>query len=76
MLCSFSRGNTTKSARKKHLQEILSQSTTKMKAYKPSSTLEIVFANSDLEGVVLGYDDPMVILARIVNADVKRVFID
>ena len=37
---------------------------------------EITFSNSDLEGVILGHDDLMIISAVIVNAEVKRVFVD
>ena len=46
------------------------------KVHKPSSTSEIIFSSSDLEGVISGHDDPMVILAVMVNAEVKLVFID
>ena len=49
----------------------------KMKnACKPLSTPKIVFSSSDLEGVVSGYEDPMVIWAMMLNAEVKRVFIE
>ena len=46
------------------------------KPYKPSVTPEIVFWSSDFEGVVPGHDDPMIISAKMVNAEVKRLFID
>ena len=46
------------------------------KVHKPSSTPEIVFSSSDLEGVVLDNDNAMVISVVMVNAEVKRVFID
>ena len=66
----------TKSSWKKHLQEILNVSSGKIK--KPAPTIspasEIVFSCSDLEGVIPRHDDPMVISATIVNAEVKRVF--
>ena len=39
--------------------------------HKPSSTLEIVFSSYDLEGVVPGHDDLMVIYAKMVNVEVK-----
>ena len=55
----FVGGHTAKSVCKKHLQEVLSLSTTKMKKiHKPSSTPEIVFSSSDLEGVVPGHTTP------------------
>ena len=58
-------GGTMKSAGKKHLQEVLSLSSEKMKmTHKPSSTPEIVFSSSDLNGIVLGHDDPMGCLVR------------
>ena len=67
----------TKSTRKRHLEEVLSLSTTRMKKpRKPSATPEIVFSSSDFKGVVPGHDDPMIILAKMVNAEVKRAFID
>ena len=67
----------TKSARKRHLQEVLSLSVTRMKKlHKLFATPEIVFSSSDFEGVVLRHDDPMIISAKMVNAEVKRVFID
>ena len=73
----FAGGSTTKSAHKKHPQEVLSLFAAKMKMiHKPSSTPKIVFTSYDLEGVVLGYDDPMIISAKMVNAEVKQVFID
>lgn len=46
------------------------------KAHNTSSTPEIVFSNSDLEGVVPRHDDPMVISSKMVNTVVKRAFID
>ena len=46
------------------------------KVHKPSSTPEIIFSNSDLQGVVPGHDDPMVISAIMVNVEVKQVFVD
>ena len=49
----------------------------KMKrTHKSSPTLKIVFSSSDPEGGILRYDDPMIISAVMVNAEVKRVFID
>ena len=66
-----------KSAHKKHLQEVLSLSSEKMKkTHKPSSTPEIVFSSSNLEGFILGHNDPMIISAIMVNAEVKRVFVN
>ena len=74
---AFAGGRATKLTRTKHLQEVLSLSTAKMKkVHKPSTTLEIVFSSSDFEEVVLGHDNLMVISAKMVNAEVKRVFID
>lgn len=62
-----------KSARKKHFQEVLSLSSKKMKkAPKPSPTLEIAFSSLDLEGIVPGHNDLMVISAVMVNAEVKN----
>ena len=73
----FAGGGATKLAHKKHLQEVLSLSATKMKkAHKPFSTPKIVFSNSDLGGVIPGHDDPMVISVKMVNAKVKQVFIN
>ena len=37
---------------------------------------EITLSNSDLEGVIPGYDDPMIISVVMVNVEVKRVFVD
>ena len=73
----YAGGGVIKSAHKRHLQEVLSLSATRMKKpHKLSTTPEIVFASSDFQGVVLGHDDPMIISAKMVNAEVKRVFID
>ena len=67
----------TKLAHKKHLQEVLSLSSGQMKkVHKVSSTLEIVFSSFNLERAILGHDDPMIISAAMVNAEVKRVFAD
>ena len=64
-------------ASEKHLQEVLSLSTAKMKkVHKPSTTPKIMFSSADFEEVVPGHDDRMVISAKMVNAEVKRVFID
>ena len=57
----FADSGTTKSAYKKHVQKVLSLSTTKMKAVCQSPTPKIVFSSSDLEGVIPRHDDPMVI---------------
>ena len=46
------------------------------KIQKLSPTPELVFSISDLESVILGHDDPMIILEVTVNAEVKRVFVD
>lgn len=46
------------------------------KTHKPLSTLEIVFSSSNLDRIVQGYDDLMIILAIMVNAKVKKVFVD
>ena len=71
----FAGGGITKLAHKKYLQEVLSLSTANMKkAHKTPSTLEIVFSSSDLEKVIPGHDDPMIISAVMVNAEVKRVY--
>ena len=60
----FVGGSMMKSTRKKHLQEVLSLTLEKMKkTYKPSSTLEIVFSSSDLEGTIPSHDDPIIISA-------------
>ena len=68
----------TKSSRKKHLQEVLNISSGKIK--KPSPTLpsmpEIVFSYSNMEGVIPGHNDPMVISTVMVNGELKRVFVD
>ena len=45
------------------------------KAHKPSSTPKIVSSSFDL-GVIPSHDDPMVIPARMVNANVKQVVTD
>ena len=75
---AFEKGGMTKSARKKHLQEVLNVSSGRIKklmlALPP--TLEIVFSNFDLEGIMPRHDDPMMISAIMVNADVKMVFVD
>ena len=50
---------------------------TKIKrAHKLSPTPEIVFSSSNFEKIVPGHGDLMVISAKMVNANVKRVFID
>ena len=71
-------GGTTKSTQKKHLQEALNLSFGKLK--KPMSTLpptlEIVFSNLDLEGVIPGHDGPMVIFTVMVNDEITKMFID
>lgn len=46
------------------------------KTHKPSSTPEIVFSSSNLEGIIIGHNDPMIISAIMVNAEVKRVFVN
>ena len=46
------------------------------KPHKPHATPKIVFSNSDFEEFVPPHDDPMIISAKMVNAEVKRVFID
>ena len=72
----FAGGGMTKSARKKHLQEVLSLPSEKMKkTHKLSSTPKIVFSGTDLEGIMLGHDNPMVILAMMVNAEVKKSYV-
>ena len=48
----------------------------KKKMQKLPLTLEIIFSSLDLEGVILGHNDPMIVLAIMVNAEVKRVFVD
>ena len=74
----FAGGRTIKLSWKKYLQEVLNVSSGKIK--KPSltlpPTLEIVFSCSDLEGVIPGHDDPMMISATMVNTEIKRVFVD
>ena len=73
----FAGGRVTKSACKRHLQEVLSLSATRMKKpHKPHATLEIVFSSFNFKGVVPRHDDPMIISTKMVNAEVKRVFID
>ena len=37
---------------------------------------EITFSSSDLEGVIPGHDDPMIISVGMVNVEVKMVFVD
>ena len=76
VIAGFAGGGTTKSAHKKHLQEVLSLASKKMKIQKPSPIPEITFSSSNLEGVIPGHDDPMIISAVMVNAEVKRVFVD
>ena len=44
------------------------------KTHKPSPTPKTVFSSFDFEEVVPGHEDPMVIMAKIMNA--KRIFID
>ena len=46
------------------------------KMQKSSPTLEIVFSSSNLEGVIPRHNNPMIISAVMVNAEVKRVFVD
>ena len=72
----FAGGGMTKLARKKHLQEALTLFSEKMKTHKPSSTLEIVFSSSNHERIDPKHDDPMIISAVIVNAEVERFFVD
>ena len=50
---------------------------TKIKrAHKPSPTPGIVFSSSNFEEIVSGHDNHMVISAKMVYADVKKVFIN
>ena len=66
-----------KSAYKKHLQEVLSLSFEKMKkTYKPSSTPEIIFSSSNLEGIIPRHDNSMITSVVMVKVEVKKVFID
>ena len=46
------------------------------KTQKPSPIPKIIFLISDKEGVIQGHNDPMIISAVIVNAEVKRVFVN
>ena len=46
------------------------------KTNKPSTTPKIVFSSSDLKGIIPGHDDPIIILAVMVNTEVKKVFVD
>ena len=70
-------GGVAKSACKIHLQEVLSLSAARMKKpHKPPTTPEIVFSSSNFEEAVPGHDDPMIISVKMVNAEVKKVFID
>ena len=67
----------TKSIQKKHLQEVLSLSFEKIKkTHKLLPAFDIIFSSPNLEGVVPGHDDPMIILAVMVNGEVKRIFVD
>ena len=62
---------------KKHLQEVISLSFEKMKrTQKPSPIPKIIFSSLDLEEVIPGHHDPMIISAMVVNAEVKRVLVD
>ena len=73
----FAGGGVTKLARKRHLQEVLSLSATRMKkSHNLSATPEIVFSSTNFEGVVPGHDDAMIISTKMVNVEVKRIFID
>ena len=72
----FARGSITKPARKKNLQEVLYLSIEKMKKiHMPLSNPKIFFSSFNFEGIILGHDDPMVISAVMVNAEIKRVFV-
>ena len=63
-----------KSARKKHLKEVLSISHQRSPVkQKGLSFLEIKFTTSNMSEIISTHDDPMVILAIMVNAEVKRV---
>ena len=46
------------------------------KMQKLSPMPEIIFSSSILEGVIPGYNDPIIISAVMVNTKVKRVFVD
>ena len=46
------------------------------KPHKPDTIPEIVFSSSNFEEVVPGCDNLMIISAKMVNAKVKRAFID
>ena len=46
------------------------------KTNKPSLATEIVFLSFDLEGIIPGHDDLMIISVVMVNGEVKRVFVD
>ena len=49
----FAGSSITKLAYRKHLQEVLSLLTAKMKkAHKPSSTPKIIFSSSNIEGII------------------------
>ena len=74
----FVRGKMTKSAKKKHLQEVFNVSSGKIKKLMSMlpPTLEIVFSSLDLEGMIPRHNDPMIIFAVMVNVEVKRVFVD
>ena len=73
----FAGRGTTKSVRKKHLKEVLNLSHQASK-HKPKGQNfpKVTFWASDLSKIVAKHDDLMVILAVMMNAEVKIVFID
>ena len=70
-------GTITKLAHKKHIQEVFNFVNSKdEEGIQALFHPRIVFSSSDLEGVILGHNDHMIISVMMVNADLKRVFVD
>ena len=60
-----------------HLQEVLNLSSTTLgQGCKMSPFPKIVFTSSDMVGIIVRHDDPMVILTMMANAEVKRALIN
>ncbi|KAK4426611.1 hypothetical protein Salat_1429800 [Sesamum alatum] len=70
-------GGVTRSARKRHLREIMGVS--KMSRYAPTKKTKgpvISFSSDDKHGIALSHEEALVIVATIANVEVRRILID
>ncbi|XP_061337929.1 uncharacterized protein LOC133284833 [Gastrolobium bilobum] len=73
---AFGGGGDTMNARRKYLREVLSiQEQSKFKQAEPEPPL-LYFTKKELEDVVPGYVDGLVITRTLVNCKVKKIFVD